>query len=145
LFGFCLLVVLLMVLPRFTESLHPGKGGNPAFSSYDLDSALRLVFYPAVLGWMVLGTWMYSAALKAERLRHRLSEARLTKASMPLGMLLMTPPSTSGWEAWFQSAGKLNVVVGVAVIILAGLALWGWRMRRELKSLSEDLERLKTN
>ena len=25
LFGFCLLVVLLMVLPRFTESLHPGK------------------------------------------------------------------------------------------------------------------------
>ena len=145
LFGFCLLVVLLMVLPRFTESLHPGKGGNPAFSSYDLDSALRLVFYPAVLGWMVLGTWMYSAALKAERLRHRLSEARLTKASMPLGMLLMTPPSTSGWEAWFLSAGKLNVVVGVAVIILAGLALWGWRMRRELKSLSEDLERLKTN
>ncbi|MDB0025227.1 cytochrome c biogenesis protein, partial [Flavobacteriales bacterium] len=145
LFGFCLLVVLLMVLPRFTESLHPGKGGNPAFSSYDLDSALRLVFYPAVLGWMVLGTWMYSAALKAERLRHRLSEARLTKASMPLGMLLMTPASTSGWEAWFLSSGKLNVVVGVAVIIFSGLVLWGWRMRRELKSLSEDLERLKTN
>jgi hypothetical protein len=94
---------------------------------------------------MVLGTWMYSAAFKAERLRHRLSEARLTKASMPLGMLLMTPASTSGWEAWFLSSGKLNVVVGVAVIIFSGLALWGWRMRRELKSLSEDLERLKTN
>ena len=60
LFGFCLLVVLLMVLPRFTESLHPGKGGNPAFSSYDLDSALRAAFYPAVLGWMILGTWMYA-------------------------------------------------------------------------------------
>jgi heme exporter protein C len=69
LFAFIILMILLMVLPRFTESLHPGKGGNPAFSKYDLDSALRLVFYPAVIGWMLLGTWMYTLALRAEKLR----------------------------------------------------------------------------
>lgn len=69
LFAFIILMILLMVLPRFTESLHPGKGGNPAFSKYDLDSALRLVFYPAVIGWILLGTWMYTLALRAEKLR----------------------------------------------------------------------------
>jgi heme exporter protein C len=69
LFAFIILMILLMVLPRFTESLHPGKGGNPAFSKYDLDSALRLVFYPAVIGWMLVGTWMYTLALRAEKLR----------------------------------------------------------------------------
>ncbi len=59
-FAFTMLVVLLLILPRFTDSLHPGKGGNPAFSKYDLDSALRTVFYPAVIGWILLGYWMYT-------------------------------------------------------------------------------------
>jgi len=58
-FAFVLMVVLLMVMPRFTEGLHPGKSGNPAFSQYDLDSSLRVVFYPAVLGFILLGYWLY--------------------------------------------------------------------------------------
>jgi heme exporter protein C len=41
-----------------TDSLHPGNGGNPAFGNYDLDSNMRLVFYPAVLGWIILGIWI---------------------------------------------------------------------------------------
>ena len=45
-FAFVMLVILLMVLPRYTESLHPGKDGNPGFNSYDLDNSLRAVFYP---------------------------------------------------------------------------------------------------
>jgi heme exporter protein C len=63
-FAFVMLVVLLMILPKFTESLHPGKGGTPAFSSYDLDSSLRLVFYPAVIGWIIVGYWMYKIRLR---------------------------------------------------------------------------------
>jgi heme exporter protein C len=58
-FAFVLMVVLLMVMPRFTQGLHPGKSGNPAFSKYDLDSSLRTVFYPAVLGFILLGYWLY--------------------------------------------------------------------------------------
>ena len=72
LFAFVILMILLMVLPRFTESLHPGKGGNPGFNSYDLDRSLRAVFYPAVLGWMLLGTWMYRIRLQATRLNQKL-------------------------------------------------------------------------
>ncbi|HBP44263.1 MAG TPA: hypothetical protein DD635_00050 [Flavobacteriales bacterium] len=71
LFAFVILIILLMVLPRFTESLHPGKGGNPGFNSYDLDSSLRAVFYPAVLGWMLLGTWMYRIRLQSTQLNHK--------------------------------------------------------------------------
>ncbi|BDD11237.1 heme exporter protein C [Fulvitalea axinellae] len=65
-FAFVLLILLLFVLPRMTSSLHPGNGGNPGFNAYDLDSKLRLVFYPAVLGWILMGLWV-------ARLRTRLS------------------------------------------------------------------------
>ena len=139
LFGFCLLVVLLMVLPRFTESLHPGKGGNPAFSSYDLDSALRAVFYPAVLGWMILGTWMYAKTLHLERLRAALAESRLqraTKAGLPF--LLLTTPA---WSEPLVKHGKMGVVVGVAVIIGLGLGLWSLVHTRQARVLNQELER----
>ena len=38
------LIVFLMVLPRVSDSLHPGNGGNPGFNKYDLDSNMRMVF-----------------------------------------------------------------------------------------------------
>lgn len=71
LFAFVLLVILLLIMPRFSESLHPGKGGNPGFNTYDLDSSLRLVFYPAVLGWILTGLWMQQLILRMARLRER--------------------------------------------------------------------------
>jgi heme exporter protein C len=71
-FAFVMLVILLMVLPRYTESLHPGKDGNPGFNSYDLDNSLRAVFYPAVIGWGVLCYWMYTLRLRMNRLAYRL-------------------------------------------------------------------------
>lgn len=67
-FAYVLMMVFLMVLPRLTDSLHPGNGGNPAFSQYDLDSSLRAVFYPAVTGWVLLGVWAYTLHLRTARL-----------------------------------------------------------------------------
>lgn len=57
-FAFAMLIPLLFILPRLTDSLHPGNGGNPGFNSYDLDSNMRKVFYPAVIGWTLLGFWI---------------------------------------------------------------------------------------
>lgn len=57
-FIFALMIPLIFILPRMVDSLHPGNGGNPAFSNYDLDSRMRLVFYPAVLGWIMMGFWL---------------------------------------------------------------------------------------
>lgn len=59
-FAFVMMIVFIGILPRMTDSLHPGNGGNPGFNSYDLDNRLRLVFYPAVLGWILVGTWVAS-------------------------------------------------------------------------------------
>lgn len=73
-FAFAMLVVLLMILPRFTESLHPGKGSSPAFSKYDLDDTLRWVFYPAVVGWMMVSVWLYNLNVRTERVRLKLEE-----------------------------------------------------------------------
>lgn len=69
---FCLPVflVLIFVLPRLTDSLHPGNGGNPGFNSYDLDSRLRLVFYPAVLGWALLGFWLANLFIRYQIIKH---------------------------------------------------------------------------
>ncbi len=69
-FAFILMILLLMVMPRMVDtSLHPGKSGNPAFSKYDLDSSLRAVFYPAVIGWAMLGYWIYTIQKKLETLK----------------------------------------------------------------------------
>ncbi|MEC8835782.1 MAG: ABC transporter permease, partial [Bacteroidota bacterium] len=61
LIAFVLYIMFIIVLPRLqgVDSLHPGQGGNPAFSSYDLDDALRRVFYPAVIGWTFIGFWIF--------------------------------------------------------------------------------------
>lgn len=59
-FAYAVLIPLLFILPRLTDSLHPGNGGNPGFNAYDLDNNLRLVFYPAVIGWTLLGFWLAS-------------------------------------------------------------------------------------
>lgn len=67
-FAFAMMVVFIIVLPRMTDSLHPGKGGNPGFSSYDLDTDLRKVFYPAIIGWTLLGVWIMNLRIRYRKL-----------------------------------------------------------------------------
>jgi heme exporter protein C len=70
-FSFPIFVVLIFILPRLTASLHPGNGGNPGFNSYDLDSKLRLVFYPAVIGWTLIGYWIADLAIRKELIKQK--------------------------------------------------------------------------
>ena len=67
-FAFSALIPLLFILPRLADSLHPGNGGNPGFNAYDLDSNLRLVFYPAVIGWTLLGFWIAVIKIRIGRI-----------------------------------------------------------------------------
>jgi heme exporter protein C len=73
-FAFAALIPLLFILPRLTDSLHPGNGGNPGFSSYDLDNNMRMVFYPAVIAWTLLGVWMVNVKSRLELLQYKLHE-----------------------------------------------------------------------
>ena len=74
-FAFAAMIPLLFILPRMTDaSLHPGNGGNPGFNAYDLDSRLRLVFYPAVIGWTLLGVWIASLRIRMRRITQALED-----------------------------------------------------------------------
>lgn len=73
-FAYATLIPLLFILPRLTDSLHPGNGGNPGFNSYDLDSKLRLVFYPAVLGWTLMGVWLSSLRIRIKIINQKIDE-----------------------------------------------------------------------
>lgn len=57
-FAFVMMFLFIMILPRLRDSLHPGNGGNPAFGKYDLDNHMRMVFYPAVIGWIMMSMWI---------------------------------------------------------------------------------------
>ncbi len=72
-FAFALLIVFLIILPRMTDSLHPGNGGNPGFGTYDLDNTMRLVFYPAVIGWTLLGAWLVDVRVRMNRIENKAS------------------------------------------------------------------------
>lgn len=67
-FAFVMMLVFIFILPRMTDSLHPGNGGNPAFSGYDLDNKMRMIFYPATIGWILLGLWISEIRFRMENL-----------------------------------------------------------------------------
>lgn len=70
-FAYFIYIPMIMVLPRLVESLHPGgKGveGNPGLGGGDLDPTMRAVFWPAVLGWTLLGVWISTLRLRLKLL-----------------------------------------------------------------------------
>ena len=68
-FAFLMLVPLLYVIPRMRDSLHPGAGGNPGFGGEDLDATMRMVFYPGIVGFTLLGLWIAQLWWRVSRLR----------------------------------------------------------------------------
>ena len=73
-FAWSTLLPLLYILPRLTDSLHPGSGGNPGFNIYDLDNNLRLVFYPSIIGWTLLGVWIIQLRVRVKELKSKLED-----------------------------------------------------------------------
>lgn len=73
-FAFAAMIPLIFIIPRMTSSMHPGSGGNPGFNMYDLDSQMRLVFYPAVAGWILLGVWITSLRIRLGALHEALND-----------------------------------------------------------------------
>ena len=73
-FAFVMMNVFIMILPRLTDSLHPGNGGNPAFAKYDLDANMRMVFYPAVLGWILFSVWLFELKNRSSVIKNKLYE-----------------------------------------------------------------------
>ncbi len=73
-FAFAAMIPLIFIIPRMTSSMHPGSGGNPGFNMYDLDSKMRMVFYPAVIGWIAMGTWIATLLVRTYLLTEKIEE-----------------------------------------------------------------------
>jgi len=73
-FAYFIYVPLIMILPRLVQSLHPGGQGvegNPALGGQDLDPTMRLVFWPGVIGWTLLGVWMTTLLIRFYKLKEK--------------------------------------------------------------------------
>jgi heme exporter protein C len=70
-FAYAMLFPTIWILPRLLESLHPGKEGNPALNFKDADLRMRMVFYPAIIGWTLLGVWITSLKIRMDLLKDK--------------------------------------------------------------------------
>jgi heme exporter protein C len=57
-FAFPTFLALIYIMPRLTDSLHPGNGGNAGFNQYDRDRQMNLIFYASNIGFILLGMWI---------------------------------------------------------------------------------------
>jgi heme exporter protein C len=67
-FAYTMLFPTLFILPRLYESLHPGGEGNPAINQNDIDPVMRMIFWPAVLGWTLLAVWITTLFIRIQKL-----------------------------------------------------------------------------
>jgi heme exporter protein C len=74
-FAFVMLFPSIWIIPRLVGSLHPGApgsdNGNPALNQDDIDSGMRIVFYPAVIGWTLLGVWIATLKIRLQLLKDK--------------------------------------------------------------------------
>ncbi|HEY0434206.1 MAG TPA: cytochrome c biogenesis protein CcsA [Chitinophagaceae bacterium] len=71
-FAYALLFPTIWIIPRLLPSLHPGgENGNPALDTNDVDSRMRIVFYPAIIGWTLLGVWITTLKIRLNLLKEK--------------------------------------------------------------------------
>ena len=70
-FAYAMLFPTIWIIPRLLPSLHPGQEGNPALNFNDIDARMRVVFYPAVIGWTLLGSWIAQLNVRLELIKEK--------------------------------------------------------------------------
>jgi heme exporter protein C len=70
-FAYAMLFPTIWILPRLLPSLHPGREGNPALNFSDIDNRMRMVFYPAVIAWTLLGVWITTLKIRISLLKEK--------------------------------------------------------------------------
>lgn len=73
-FAFAVFIPLILILPRLTDSLHPGNGGNPGFNQYDADNSIKRIIRPGFVGFTLLGFWITQLRVRLRRVESQLDE-----------------------------------------------------------------------
>ncbi|MBS3914603.1 MAG: cytochrome c biogenesis protein CcsA [Bacteroidetes bacterium] len=76
LFIYPVFLALIAIMPRISgDSLHPGAGGTVTFKQYDMDNTMRMLFYPAVIGGILMYCWMASLLYRYKKLELQRTES----------------------------------------------------------------------
>lgn len=70
--AFILWIVFVIILPRVAgQSIHPGAGNEeiPVLPMH-LEPSMRIVFYPAMIGWILLGCWILQLRIRIRTLKY---------------------------------------------------------------------------
>jgi heme exporter protein C len=70
-FAYFLMFPAIYIVPGFLASSHPGGAGDSAFMVFKMKPSLRLIFYPACIGWILLGVWIAQLRSRLEIIKSR--------------------------------------------------------------------------
>ncbi len=70
-FAFAMLFPTIMIVPRLLPSLHPGQDGNPALNFKDSSPEIRMIQYPAFIGWALLGVWIATLKIRLNYIKEK--------------------------------------------------------------------------
>jgi heme exporter protein C len=70
-FAYAMLFPSIWIVPRILPSLHPGQEGNPALDFKDVNQQMRMVEWPAFIGWALLGVWITTLKIRLNLLKEK--------------------------------------------------------------------------
>jgi heme exporter protein C len=72
-FAYAMLFPTIWIIPRLTESLHPGGSGNPVADPRNMDAPMAMVMWLiAVPGWILLGIWITSLNIRLRKIEDKI-------------------------------------------------------------------------
>ena len=74
--AFFLWIVFVLLLPRVSgDSIHPGtKGDEVTILPQHLESTVRIVFYPAMVGWILMSIWILQIRIRIREINFLLEK-----------------------------------------------------------------------
>ncbi|MDX1907894.1 MAG: cytochrome c biogenesis protein CcsA [Bacteroidia bacterium] len=80
-FAFATLIPLFFIVPKMFEGLHPTAAkGSFIFKKDQISNEFRLILYPTMLGFILMGVWAYELRTRLVHLALRLEEWRALRA-----------------------------------------------------------------
>jgi heme exporter protein C len=70
-FAYFLMFPAIYIIPGLLVSSHPGGANDEPLMVFKMDPTLRLIFYPAVIGWTLLGVWIAQLRYRVKKLNEQ--------------------------------------------------------------------------
>jgi len=70
-FAYALIFPAIWIIPRILPSLHPGQENNPAINFKDVSPEMRIIEFPAFIGWALLGVWITTLKIRLSLLKEK--------------------------------------------------------------------------